>query len=47
MKNFWNVILHTVEGDKVKAPKNNTKKSGNYLCTCIHIIKFQLPTTGG
>ena len=35
MKDFWNVILHTVADDKVKAPKNNPKKSGNYLCTCI------------
>ena len=31
----WRVLCHTLDNNHVINPKNNPKKSGKYLCTCI------------
>ena len=31
----WHVLLNTLDGNKIVSSKNNPKKSGQYLCTCI------------
>ena len=35
MNNIWNVILSSIEDNKIKPSKNNPKVSGKYLCTCV------------
>lgn len=32
---FWNIVLYTENENKLEVPKNNPKKSGKYLCTCV------------
>ena len=31
----WKVLCHGLDGNHITSPKNNPKKSGKYLCTCI------------
>lgn len=35
----WNVILNTLEDNKILPSKNNPKESGDYLCTCIQYFE--------
>lgn len=31
----WNIVLNTLNGNKIVPSKNNPDKPGDYLCTCI------------
>ena len=32
---IWNVLLSTIDNNKIIPSKNNPKVSGKYLCTCV------------